>query len=113
MAIGAEPLTELLVILMRNAVEAMNGAGRGSVEWGANGDFGMLLVSDEGPGFAPEQLEKIFQPGYTTKAGGSGFGLFLARRIVEDHGGALSLERGENGGARVRVELPRTQTRGD
>ncbi len=112
-AIGAEPLTELLVILMRNAVEAMNGAGRGSVEWGANGDFGMLLVSDEGPGFAPEQLEKIFQPGYTTKAGGSGFGLFLARRIVEDHGGALSLERGENGGARVRVELPRTQTRGD
>ncbi len=112
-AIDASPLTELLVILMRNGVEAMAGKGRGTVEYGANGDFGMLLVSDEGPGFAPEDLAKIFQPGYTTKPTGSGFGLFLAKRIVEDHGGALALEAGETGGARVRVELPRAGARED
>lgn len=112
-AIDAAPLCELLVILMRNGVEAMDGKGRGTVEYGANGDFGMLLVSDEGPGFAPEDLAKIFQPGYTTKPKGSGFGLFLAKRIVEDHGGALALESGEAGGARVRVELPRAGARED
>ena len=90
---------------------AMGGKGVGTVEYGANGDFGMLLVSDEGPGFAPDDLAKIFQPGYTTKPEGSGFGLFLAKRIVEDHGGALALETGEAGGARVRVELPRAAVR--
>jgi signal transduction histidine kinase len=112
-AIATESLTELLVILMRNAVEAMSGSGHGVVEYGANGDFGVLVVSDEGPGFSPDQLDQIFQPGFTTKTGGSGFGLFLARRIVEDHGGALALERAESGGARVRVELPRVQPEGD
>lgn len=105
-AIEAEPLLELLVILMRNAVEAMKGKGNAVVEYGANGDFGVVAVSDEGPGFAPGDREKIFQPGFTTKAAGSGFGLFLARRIIEDHGGALALESADGGGARVRVELP-------
>ena len=105
-AIEPAPLQELLVILMRNAVEAMKGSGRARVEYGENGGFGVVAVSDEGPGFGPEDLEQIFQPGYTTKQQGSGFGLFLARRIAEDHGGALALEAAEGGGARVRVELP-------
>ena len=106
-AIAAAPLCELLVILLRNGVEAMEGSGSGTIEYGANGEFGLLVVTDRGPGFAKEDLGKISQPGYTTKAKGSGFGLFLARRIVEDHGGALSLEAAEEGGARVRIELPR------
>jgi signal transduction histidine kinase len=108
-AIAKASLSELLVILMRNGVEAMEGSGSGIVEYGANGDFGLLVVTDQGPGFAKEDLERISQPGYTTKSKGSGFGLFLARRIVEDHGGALSLEAAEEGGARVRIELPRVE----
>ena len=108
-AIAKASLSELLVILMRNGVEAMEGSGSGIVEYGANGDFGLLVVTDQGPGFAEEDFERISQPGYTTKSKGSGFGLFLARRIVEDHGGALSLEAAEEGGARVRIELPRVE----
>ena len=104
--LGEDTLLELLVILMRNAVEAMDGRGQGAVEVGRMDDFCHLLVRDQGPGFEAEALSKIFEPGYTTKPAGSGFGLFLARRIVEDHGGRLDLTSGETGGAVVRVELP-------
>ncbi len=99
-------LLELLVILMRNGVEAMDGRGRGTVEYGRFGERCWLTVTDEGKGMDTEQLSRIFHPGYTTKTEGSGFGLFLARRIVEDHGGTLDFTVGESRGAVVRVELP-------
>ncbi len=104
--LGEATMLELLVILMRNAVEAMDGKGQAVVEYGRTGDSCRLVVRDQGPGFDPEALSRIFQPGYTTKQTGSGFGLFLARRIVEDHGGRLELASGDPGGAVVRVELP-------
>ena len=99
-------LLELLVILMRNAVEAMEGRGHGTIEFGRRGECCRLTVRDEGKGLSSEDLAKIFQPGFTTKNQGSGFGLFLARRIVEDHGGSLDFLMGEEKGAVVRVELP-------
>lgn len=104
--LGEPTLLELLVILMRNAVEAMNGEGRGHLEFGRAGDFCRIRVGDEGAGFDAADLAKIFQPGFTTKPAGSGFGLFLARRIVEDHGGRLELGARPAGGALVTVELP-------
>ena len=104
--LGHTTLLELLVILMRNAVEAMSGTGAGTVEIRRELDRCEIRVTDQGPGFSPEALAKIFQPGYTTKAKGSGFGLFLARRIVEDVGGQLELGSAPTGGAFVRVELP-------
>ncbi|MCP4907699.1 MAG: HAMP domain-containing histidine kinase [bacterium] len=110
--LGETTLLELLVILMRNAVEAMDGRGRGSIECARIGERCRLIVRDEGPGFAAEDLDKIFQPGFTTKNEGSGFGLFLARRIVEDHGGALELRAGEERGAVVQVDLPRVSAGG-
>lgn len=104
--ISEETLLELLVILMRNAVEAMSGSGVGRLEIRRCDDRCRITVQDEGPGFAPEVLSKGFQPGHTTKEKGSGFGLFLARRIVEQAGGTLELGTGEAGGAVVRVEVP-------
>lgn len=104
--LGETTLLELLVIVMRNAIEAMDGRGHGTVEYGRIGERCRLTVRDEGRGFSPDELAKIFQPGYTTKAKGSGFGLFLARRIVEDHGGSLEFAAGREKGATVRIELP-------
>jgi len=104
--LGETTLLELLVILMRNAVEAMEGRGHAAVEYGSRGNCCRLTVRDEGKGISAEDLAQIFQPGYTTKTEGSGFGLFLARRIVEDHGGSLDLSAGEEKGVVVRVELP-------
>ncbi len=105
-AVAQETLLELLIILMRNAVEAMEGRGRARLAYGERDGFVWIEVADEGKGFDPADLSKIFQPGYTTKAGGSGFGLFLARRIASDHGGRLAIEPGATHGAVVRVELP-------
>ena len=112
--IGEESLLELTVILMRNAVEAMDGVGEARLSYGLDeaGTHGLLSVRDGGPGFAPDDLEKIFQPGFTTKAKGSGFGLFLGRRIVEDHGGTLEIGNAETGGAIVQVRLPLSMTPG-
>jgi len=102
-----ETLLELLVILMRNAVEAMSGRGAARVDLDPIGSFVRIAVSDTGPGFPQEVLENLFQPGYTTKEKGSGFGLFLARRIADDHGGSLEIGNLDSGGACVQVALPR------
>jgi len=99
-------LVELLIILMRNAVEAMEGAGRGRIVLERGDGRCRLSVEDEGVGFDPEVVSRIFEPGYTTKEKGSGFGLFLARRMLHDHGGELTLEQAADGGALVRMELP-------
>jgi signal transduction histidine kinase len=104
--LGRTTLLELLIILMRNAVEAMDGEGRARIELERREGRCCLSVRDEGVGFDPEVASQIFQPGYTTKQKGSGFGLFLARRIVQDHGGDLTIAAGSEKGAIVRVEIP-------
>ena len=81
---------EVVEILLRNAVEAMNGSGEGSVEMVCEPTRFRTLIRDHGTGLTPETLDEIFKPGYTTKPKGSGYGLFLARRITKEYGGQLS-----------------------
>jgi signal transduction histidine kinase len=100
--------TETLVILLRNAVEAMDGEGRGVIESWVEDDRLHLAISDAGVGFDDVDVSKIFKPGYTTKAEGSGYGLFLARRIIEEHGGTIALKSRAGGGGRVELALPVT-----
>lgn len=101
-----ETLLEMFVILMRNAVEAMHGQGQGRIELSRLGRFARIAVADRGPGFPAEMLAKDLKPGVTTKDKGSGFGLFLARRIATDAGGHLEIGNLETGGACVQVALP-------
>jgi signal transduction histidine kinase len=106
LGISEASLMEILVILLRNAVEAMEGRGSGSVEtWESDGEF-YAVVCDEGAGFEGGDLSQIFKPGYTTKAQGSGYGLFLARRILEEHGGRITVRAREGRGASVEILLP-------
>lgn len=65
-----------------------------------------IAVSDTGVGIAPDQLEHIFQPFYTTKAHGIGLGLAITRRLVEDHGGFIRVEGHFGYGATLSVRLP-------
>lgn len=79
--------------LVRNAIDALSGRG-GTITISVAGDDGsaVLRVADDGPGIDPEIRARIFEPGVTTKRGGWGIGLALARRIVQDvHDGALTL----------------------
>ncbi len=101
----------LLDILMRNAVEAMKGSGRASVELQHEDGKLLVRVRDQGSGFDDETLRQIFKPGYTTKAEGSGYGLFLALRMAREHGGDLdakSIARDGSGerGAVFELRLP-------
>jgi signal transduction histidine kinase len=63
-------------------------------------------VEDSGPGIESEDLASIFDPFVTTKAQGTGLGLAMCKMVIEQHGGAISAESGERGGARFEIALP-------
>jgi len=67
----------------------------------------VLSVTDSGPGIPPEVRDRVFDPFFTTKDSGSGIGLAIVRRFVEDAGGRVSIEDATGGGTTVRIELPK------
>ena len=98
-----------LEALVKNALDALSGRGGHIVVAVADEpDDVVLRVTDDGPGVPREIRHRLFEPGTSTKAGGWGMGLSLARRIVEGHGGRLELERNE-GGASFAARLPRAE----
>jgi C4-dicarboxylate-specific signal transduction histidine kinase len=110
-------LTQLLVILLENALLALADAPsrtlRTSVE--SRGDRVCVAVEDSGPGVPPELAGRLFQPFVTGRKRegprpGTGLGLAIARGIAERHGGSLSVSRSALGGARFELELPRFQS---
>jgi PAS domain S-box-containing protein len=109
--VDASRLTQVLGNLIQNAQVALRergGPGRIRIATGAEGDRHsvFLEVTDDGPGFPPELLDRIFDPYVTTKDHGSGLGLAIVRKIVEEHGGRIEAENLPQGGGRVRLELP-------
>jgi signal transduction histidine kinase len=97
-----EQLKELLINLLENACEAMEGSGAIQIheEKGFREPYGpvvIIRVSDTGPGIQESIREKVFQPFFSTKEEGTGLGLSIACRIIEGHGGSLELvsENGE------------------
>jgi signal transduction histidine kinase len=93
--------------LVRNAIDALKGqSGTITLSTGMDGVNASLRVQDDGPGVAREIRRTLFDPGITTKSGGWGVGLALARRVVEDgHGGELALETTERG-ASFLIRIP-------
>jgi two-component system, sensor histidine kinase FlrB len=63
-------------------------------------------VVDQGPGFPPEHMERLFTPFFTLRPGGTGLGLTIAKKIVEDCGGTIRLSNRASAGARVALFLP-------
>jgi signal transduction histidine kinase len=72
-------------------------------------DWVTASVADDGPGIAPDVLQRIFEPFFTTKRdfGGTGLGLAVSHGIAEMHGGGLIAESPPGGGATFRLRLPR------
>ncbi|MBM4779004.1 MAG: HAMP domain-containing histidine kinase [Archangiaceae bacterium] len=70
------------------------------------GRHAVLSVDDDGPGVAAEDRERVFDDGFTTKPGGSGFGLAFARKVIMANGGSIRCERSDLGGARFVIALP-------
>ena len=72
-----------------------------------------ITVEDNGPGFHRELIGQVFDPYVTTKAKGTGLGLAIVRKIVEEHGGHIVADNRAEGGARIRIDLPLTETKAD
>ncbi len=100
-------LREAILNLARNAREASpTGDVELSAEADASGRWVRLQVLDDGPGISPENLRRIFSPGFTTKRQGSGFGLSIVERIVRAEGGSIEVESRPGKGSRFVLVLP-------
>lgn len=106
LSVDRAQMFQVLENLIRNAIQAMNGRGVVTVTTQAVPGGCRLRVADTGPGI-PEALQAtIFEPLVTTKSTGTGLGLALCKRIVEAHGGAITLESRPGEGAAFNIELP-------
>lgn len=100
-------LRTVLVNLLLNALDAMPHGGSLWIEVEASeAGQARIAVSDTGPGIAPEIAGRLFTPFASTKPTGTGLGLCISQRIVEEHGGRISADRRPGGGARFTIALP-------
>jgi len=104
--IDPEKLTQALINIMKNGMQAMGQGGTLRVETKSLKDRVEVTISDSGSGIPPDQMEKIFNYYYTTKEKGVGLGLPLAHRIIEAHEGHLKIESRVGVGTKVTVTLP-------
>src|SRR5437773_668870 len=107
-------LLQVLLNLALNALEAMSDmppdARRLFIQAGRDGNGDILVsVRDTGPGFPAETAEKLFEAFFSTKSDGTGMGLAISRSIIEAHGGTLSGENCDGGGACFTVRLPQAK----
>jgi len=92
--------------IVANAVEAMSQRGEITVTIGRRGPALAVSVRDSGPGMSRETIDRIFELYYSTKEGGTGLGLPIAKKIVEEHGGSIRVASEPGRGTTVIVEIP-------
>jgi signal transduction histidine kinase len=102
----ARQFRQVLWNLLGNAADATSAGGRVQVRLARHNDQVLLEVSDSGEGIGADDLKRIFDPFFTTKEQGTGLGLAIVHRIVEAHGGELSVRSNPGHGSTFRVVLP-------
>ena len=105
-SVDSKLIKQAVLNLMINATQAMANGGELILKLSADRDHAWIDIIDTGPGIAPDVLAKIFQAYYTTKRGGTGLGLAMARRIARAHGGDLSVTSEPGIGSDFRISLP-------
>jgi len=103
----AAQVRQIIHNVLQNAEDALAGDDDGQllILTRQEGERALLLVRDNGPGFPPQMLARAFEPYFTTKSRGTGLGLAMVKKIVDEHGGEVRLTNREHGGAEVRVFL--------
>jgi two-component system nitrogen regulation sensor histidine kinase NtrY len=104
---GDRRLLERAVLnLVENALQAVGERGEIAISLGSRDGRVEVVVEDDGPGLDPEIRERVFEPFFSTKTGGSGLGLALVKKIAEDHGGGVTLTSAEGERTRALLWLP-------
>ncbi|MDH3999332.1 MAG: ATP-binding protein [Desulfuromonadales bacterium] len=101
-----EQIQQALLNLLLNALQAMPDGGTLEVNSERAADTVRISIADSGPGIAPEQRERIFNPFVTSRESGTGLGLAITQRIVQGHDGRIDLETAPGEGARFTIILP-------
>lgn len=106
-AIDEEKVRRTLLNLLANAHDAVNGDGAITVSLAAIGPDVEIQVSDNGRGLSPDDQNRIFEPFFTTKEKGTGLGLAIAKKIIEGHGGRISVTSKLGQGTTFTLTIPR------
>ena len=102
---ASDLIGRVMVHLIRNSIQAMPEGGRLTVATSRKGQFAEIRVTDTGPGIEKNDVSQVFQA-FFSKSGGLGLGLTISSRIIQDHGGRISVEKANGQGAVFVVELP-------
>src|SRR6185369_3311069 len=100
---------QVVLNLLLNAIQATEPGGSVNVEFDEDDESLIATVNDTGKGIPPEILSNIFRPFFTTKGEGTGLGLSLAKRIVEDHAGKIEVSSRVGQGSRFSIVLPKVR----
>jgi two-component system sensor histidine kinase HydH len=98
-------LAQVVLNIVRNGLQAMPDGGTLSITVRPSDSCISIMVTDSGHGINPDDMQKVFEPFFTTKARGTGLGLALCRKIIEEHNGTIGIES-SSAGTRVTMVLP-------
>ncbi|RNC98431.1 PAS domain-containing protein [Lysinibacillus halotolerans] len=99
-------LKQMLINLVKNAIEVMVEGGTITIKLETNNDEIDVLVIDEGPGLTDREIDQLFTPFYTTKPTGTGLGLPLVKKVIEEHHGSINIESSVGVGTTFKISLP-------
>lgn len=106
----AEAPRQVLLNLVRNALESSPDSKAVDISWARDGEWGALRVADRGPGISKDMRSEVFEPFFTTKATGTGLGLYAVKALVERDGGSVTIEDNPGGGTVFVVKWPLAAT---
>jgi PAS domain S-box-containing protein len=104
--VDANRLREAIVNIIRNAIQSIDGNGTVTIRTYIRNEMFLLEVEDTGKGICEKDLPHIFDPFYTTKKEGTGLGLTISNKIIEEHGGNIEVESVEGKGSIFRITIP-------
>jgi signal transduction histidine kinase len=111
MRLDKDQIKQAFFNIIKNALQAMTDGGLLRISVGVSDSFVAVAFRDNGPGIAPEHFGHIFEPYYTTKKEGSGIGLMIVQRIIQDHGGRIDVHSEPGIGTTFTVFLPLDERR--
>jgi PAS domain S-box-containing protein len=109
--LDSQQIKQVFYNLVKNAMDAMSDNGKLRIVFDVTDAFVNVSVWDNGKGIASGELGRIFEPFHTTKSSGTGLGLMIVKRIVEDHGGEIEVASKEGAGSCFKIRLPLAERR--